>query len=578
MQFIDIEVYPNYLLVMFKRGDKFKYFQQYPGRRLSDNDRSTIKQTLSTHTTVGFNSLRYDLPLLVKAVNGASCEDLYKISKAIVENNRLPWQVASVPEHWDHIDIKEVAPGVMVSLKLYGGRIGSRKLQDLPIDPHSDISPEQRDALIEYCKNDVTVTDDLYQQIVSQLEMRKSMSQQYNINLMSKSDAQIAEAVLVSEIGDVQRPVDVKPSKYNPPKWMWFESDDLKHLFADVLQAEFNVSDKGKLLMPKVLNGRAVNVGNSKYKLGIGGLHSSEKSVAYHAGDRLLVDIDVASYYPAIILEQELYPPQCGRKFLSVYRKIVERRLEAKRKKDMVVANSLKITINGSFGKLGSQYSKLFAPDLFKQVTVTGQLALLMLIEHLEMSGIPVISGNTDGIVTNPTADQLPLLRNCVAMWESVTGYDMEETHYSSIHFRNVNNYIAITTDGKVKTKGCFASSGLMKNPQMPVVAQAVVNWLKDKTPIGKSIRAGKLLDYLTVRTVKGGGQWRGSYLGKVVRWYWSTDGDPITYVTNGNKVATSDGAKPLMELPESLPDDIDYQRYEQAAVELLEETGHGTI
>lgn len=331
MTFLDIEIFKNYFLVMFKRGDKFKYYEQHPGRRLSADAQRAIKQTLSTHTTVGFNSMRYDLPLIVKALNGASCEELYKISKAIVEDNRPARQVASIPPQWDHIDIKEVAPGVMVSLKLYGGRIGSRKLQELPIDPHSDISPEQRKVLIEYCKNDVTVTDDLYQQIVSQLDLRRSMSQQYNINLMSKSDAQIAEAVLVSEIGDVQRPVEVKPSRYNPPKWMWFESDELKQLFADVLQAEFRVSDKGSLLMPKALNGRKVKIGNSTYKLGIGGLHSSEKSVAYYAGDRLLVDIDVASYYPSIILEQELYPPQCGRKFLSVYRKIVKERLHAKK-------------------------------------------------------------------------------------------------------------------------------------------------------------------------------------------------------------------------------------------------------
>jgi len=55
-------------------------------------------------------------------------------------------------------------------------------------------------------------------------------------------------------------------------------------------------------------------------------------------------------------------------------------------------ANTLKTLLNGSFGKLGSRYSIFYAPTEMLQVTITGQLALLMLIEMMELCGIPVVS------------------------------------------------------------------------------------------------------------------------------------------------------------------------------------------
>ena len=112
------------------------------------------------------------------------------------------------------------------------------------------------------------------------------------------------------------------------------------------------------------------------------------------------MDCDVASYYPSIILNQGLCPANIGENFLRVYKKIVDERLKAKKEGDKVVSESLKIVINGSFGKFGSKFSALYAPEMLLQVTLTGQLALLMLIEKLENADIKVISANTDGVVS----------------------------------------------------------------------------------------------------------------------------------------------------------------------------------
>lgn len=580
MLFLDCEVYPNYFLVCAAGLDGSRaHFE-----RINDApfDRRALLAQLENRVTVGFNVLHFDLPLLALALKGASNIELYNASAALIKGTVHPWDVADVPDTWKRIDLKEIAPGVMVSLKLYGGRMHSEQLRDLPYPPDTRLTDAQITEVRAYCFNDLALTRDLYHALEGQIELRRSMSAQYGIDLMSKSDAQIAEAVLISDIesriGSKIRVVRARAQSfaYRPPAWLRFETPELRALFDEiVLCCRFPTNAAGVLEMPPELADRTISIGESVYRLGIGGLHSSEKSTHWHADEtHRLVDIDATSYYPSIILEQGLCPPQCGPAFLEIYRNIVERRIKAKAAGDKVTADSLKIAVNGSFGKLGSPYSKLYAPDLFKQVTITGQLALLMLIEHLESAGIPVVSANTDGIVTRPRVADNAMLENVIAYWEAVTGYSTEQTEYQSIYSRDVNSYFALKLDGSVKAKGAFSAGGLSKNPAAPVVYLSVIEHIQTGRPIEEIIRHGKIQDYLTVRTVNGGGKWRDKHLGKVVRWYWSTNGQPIRYATNGNKVSNSDGARPVMRMITGHPRDLDYDRYTKEAYRVLKSVG----
>lgn len=241
-------------------------------------------------------------------------------------------------------------------------------------------------------------------------------------------------------------------------------------------------------------------------------------------------------------------------------------------------ADAKKIAINGSFGKLGSMWSSLYAPKLMIQVTLTGQLALLMLIEQLEAHNIPVVSGNTDGIVIKCPKALVPTMHKAIAEWERATGFETEETAYKSLYSRDVNNYVAVKPDGKVKTKGAYAFAGLQKNPANTIVIEAVLAQLTKGTSVEATIRACKdMRKFVTVRKVAGGGQWGGMYLGKTVRWYYSTQvpaSVQIRYRTNGNKVSRSEGCMPLMELPEAVPSDINYDWYVREAHSILKEIG----
>lgn len=582
----DIETYVDYFLVMFRRVDRDepRAFEMYAGRPL---DIETIRRVLCNHRLVSFNGRNYDILILALALANATNAQLKRASDDIVLGGLKPLQFeekyeVQTPRYLDHIDLIEVAPG-MASLKIYGGRIHCKRMQDLPIEPDARIGADDRARLVSYCGNDLQTTIDLYNKLAPQLALRDTMSVEYGEDLRSKSDAQIAEAVIRSQVQKLTGRRVYKPDfamvdktfRYRAPSYIQYQTPQLQEVLRQVQAARFVVAGNGGVEMPKVLSAAKIAIGNSVYRMGIGGLHSCESTVSHIADDdTILVDRDVTSYYPAIILTQHLTPKHLGEPFLKVYRKIVRERLAAKAAGNKVVADSLKITINGSFGKFGSKYSALYSPNLMIQVTITGQLSLLLLIETLERRGIPVVSANTDGIVIKCPKAKYGLLNAIVLDWEIATGFETEETRYRALYSRDVNNYIAIGVDGKVKAKGAFAAAGLQKNPSNEVCIDAVTAYLRDGTPIEDTIDAcDDVRKFVTIRQVRGGAHKDGTYLGKAVRFYYAEhERGSINYVTNGNTVARTEGARPLMELPDELPFDIDYDFYCREAYAMLDD------
>jgi DNA polymerase elongation subunit (family B) len=583
---LDIEVFSNYFLASFKETitGKVIELEMHEDQPL---DTERLARLLRRHTIVTFNGASFDIPLVALALSGATCLQLKKAANVIINRNLRGWQffdayAIEMPKV-DHIDLIEVAPGI-ASLKIYGGRLHCPKMQDLPLDHEAMIEPEQRALLREYCRNDLDTTLALYNKLKPQIELRENMTKTSAVDLRSKSDAQIAEAVIASEVAKIsgrkiERP-EILPGtafRYSPPEFVRFNTPALQAKLEEILAAEFVVHDNGSVIEPPALKGATVAIGQGVYRLGIGGLHSSETSQAALADDEhLLVDRDVASYYPSIILRLGLMPKAMGESFLKVYQGIVDRRLLAKRSGDKIIADVLKIVVNGSFGKFGSKWSKLYSPDLLIQTTVTGQLCLLMLIESLESAGIQVVSANTDGIVIRCHKGDLQTMETAVKDWEQATGFDTEETPYRALYSRDVNNYIAIKTDGGVKLKGVYATGALAKNPVNEICNDAAVRWLRDGTSVDKTIReCNDIRKFVTIRSVKGGALKDGEYLGKAVRWYYALGvTGTIQYKTNGYNVARTDGARPLMDLPAAFPLDIDYDWYVRETLDILAAVG----
>lgn len=586
--FLDIEVYRNYFLALFmNEKGQVKRYEMFNGdtSRFPVDEIQLILESPEVEI-VTFNGNSYDIPVLTCALVEQDTEVVKKASDRIIKRNVRPWHFYKDEGYREpdvnHIDIIDVAPG-MVSLKLYGGRLNAPRLQELPIHHDAEITEDQIPVLRKYCRNDTEVTKILYEALEQQIELRRAMSEEYGIDLRSKSDAQIAEAVLKSEFkrltGDIPTKVELENDtfRYKPPAYIKFGTAPLQEVLRTVCEADMVVGDSGHVKMPKEIANLKIEIGQSRYKIGIGGLHSQESETAHFSDDEnVLLDRDVASYYPEMMLNMNMQPGGFGRHFNTVYRKILDERLVAKRAKEMVKSNSLKIVLNGTFGKTSNKYSTLYSPEFMIRTTITGQLTILMLIEALERCDIPVVSANTDGIVIKCPRDKRDILNIIVEKWERHTGLTTEETEYSALYSRDVNNYIAVKPDGTAKAKGVYGPVGLAKNPQNPICAEAVIAYLTKGKPVATTVRnCQDITKFLTLRTVNGGAEKDGEPLGKAIRWYYATGvKGAIHYATNGNTVPRSEGAKTLMDLPESLPKDIDYGWYIRECEEILMAVG----
>lgn len=621
----DTECYQNYWLCAFEDGE---YFEMYDGHPL---DIVRLAAKLRSIVAVTFNGNIYDMPIICLALQGATTQDLKRASDQIIVHGAKPWDVCRVFDWIDTIDLIEVKPG-QGSLKAYAGKMHSKRLQDLPITPDAWIDEAQRAQLRDYCMNgDIPATRDLLNAMKAQLALRADMSAEYGIDLRSKSDAQIAEAAMRAVLGYKPQAPYIAPGTqfyYRPPEWLRFQNLKLLEMLE---QNPFTVTASGGVQMTEVLENTVIRIGTSAYKMGIGGLHSMESTVAYRTDDQFeITDHDVASYYPSLILRTGIFPQQIGPRFAEIYEGWYKARLAAKRAGQKKKANSLKTLLNGTFGKLGNIWSIFYAPSEMIQVTVTGQLALLMLIEVLELNGVSVISANTDGIILRTPSALATRRAEVIKWWESVTGFETERTDYRLLAQADVNTYCAIQPDGTVKLKGRLAPpepgpSG-WPNPTGQVCIDAVVAYLKSGVPIEYTIMGcGDVRQFLHVRAVKGGGSWcpngkldpgtkvtqkfmraameaatgdekwrtadkgvlveaydvlaaanalESQYLGKVVRWYYARATKGCIVTPAGGQVAKAEGCKPLMTLPDALPADIDYAKYIADARAILAEIG----
>ncbi len=590
------------------------------------------------YTWVGFNSENFDRPLIALAMDPQyDVHGIKDLATIIIEDRLRSWQTYKQFNidfiEYDHIDLFEVVPGVMINLKTYAGRIGYKTMVDLPFHHDTDLTPAQCKVLETYCLNDLGVTEALFKTQQTELELRVEMSAEYNIDLRSKSDAQVAEAILKKRVGIGTGTKEIPRSvSYKAPDFIVTDSPVINEL-VDLLQRFPFVLNRGNgsPTAPQFLNDEVV-VGSGAYQCGVGGIHSTHDKCMYleATDDLLLSDFDVASYYPNIMLKAGLAPKlggDKGKKFLEEYRHIYEARMEAKRAGNKKVANALKICLNGTFGKLGSMFCSFYAPELMLAVTLTGQLNLLCVINELtKIKGVSVKSANTDGMLVAYKPNTRDKVLKVFAKNAKRTGFEYEETPYAKYAAKDVNNFVALKPDGKVKTKGLYTLNDpkenplyLMKNPTMDVCTRMVIDYMREGVIPNDSIdRYTDMKDFVAIRNVKGGGiqfdgykkvddwvetepgNWRrpewsslkasvkrksrpppvdvgvgGIPFGRVARWYMTTnDMPPLSYLSNNSQVPKTEGARICMTLPDELPKDLNKQWYIDEAYEILESIG----
>ena len=583
----DIETYPNFFLVSFENfnGDRV-YFRSDLGFSVD-----VLQRFMQKITIYGFNSAHFDLPVCAALRKNMTMEQVeeqaYEMGQEIINFHNGPaWMVNKKYglkrgwETWyDHYDIKDPTFGAH-SLKFYGAVIDAPTIQDLPYPHHSFLNQDEKDEVFKYCWNDVNTTISLRTRIDDAITIRKDLGARFGVNLVSQSDAKVAENVLLQArelaTGEkLENPSQTgawtpqRPMRYDVPEYLTFQTDVMKDLIGLISETEFFLRDTMKISLGP-LAGRIVSFKPSyTYKFGIGGLHSQENRITHRATeDMLLIDIDVASYYPNIIMRNGYHPENYGPMYLDVYGGIIKQRITAKRAGDKLLANGLKIPLNSSFGKLAEQHSALFSPNLSLGICLTGQLGLLMLIESLNIADFEVVSANTDGVVTKIPVSRLEEFRAIYADWEERTGYEMEETHYSALFSRDVNSYVAIGTDGSVKAKGEYSSYGLgalqAKCPNAQICKDAVIAYLKDGVSARDTIMAeNDIRKFLVATNVKGGAIFKGEKVGKVARFYYSDNANDTIFRSDGrSRVPNATGVNLAMSIPSSIPDDLSRDAY----------------
>jgi len=575
----DFETLPNYTVVGFKDVDSGRRKQF---RRNEPDAPARLREfMLQPDTTfVGFNNHSFDDVIVDAFCAGRTELEIKRIADALIVRRLKPWvarrQFNLAPVPFDSIDLIEVAPS-FVGLKAYGARMHMPKLQDMPLAHDAEVNDEQKQQIDEYNWNDLDTTEELLRRLDSELLLRVDMSRRYGVDMRSKSDSQMAEAAYIATLKLKRQDVPVpKTIRYAPPGFLCFNNEYLRALLKRVSEHTFRMNPlSGHVILPDFLGEELVGFNGGVYQLGVGGIHSAhDRKVCHVAGeDYVICDIDAESFYPSLILLAGMYPEAVGSKFLDEYRKIYDKRIEAKRTGDKATNETLKISLNGTFGKLASKYSVLYAPEFMLAVTLTGQFTLLMLIERLEQVEAVTLSANTDGIAVGYPRKIEETVKNVVKAFELHTGLRFEFTPYRALAMKDVNNYIAVKPDRSLKEKGIYAPLSLKKNATAGVCAAAVGQWLARGTAFAETIKNAPFVDFISARNVTGGGEQMGNYLGKVVRWYQSNDPalEPIRYKTNGNKVPKSDGARACMTIdPQGEhPADLDYEWYITEAVKI---------
>lgn len=232
------------------------------------------------------------------------------------------------------------------------------------------------------------------------------------------------------------------------------------------------------------------------YVYGTGGIHMSIESETVKADDEwTIIDADVTSMYPSISIANNVYPEHLGITFCKVYKGLFEER--GRYPKGSGPNGAIKLALNSVYGKSNSEFSPLYDPKYTLTITINGQLCLSMLAEQLIGMGCKMIQCNTDGVTALVPRSKVDDYYQITKKWEETVGLKLEYAVYSMMALADVNNYLAIYEDGKVKSKGRyevahFEKLGWSKNHSAMIVPKAVLDYVVYGKDIEETIRNHK--------------------------------------------------------------------------------------
>jgi hypothetical protein len=531
------------------------------------------------HYWVGYNNLRFDSQIIEWILRN---HDHWHEYSALELTAKIAQKAADViddanydvfpefREEWmtlKQIDLFKVNhydnKNRMVSLKRLEFEMDLENIEEMPIH-HSktNMTDEEIQLTKDYCRNDVMATYEFYKVTTgntehplykgnNQIELRQDIQEEFGIPCLNYSDSKIGDEmikkfyceekkILYSDLpkkGLFRTEVNVKHCIAN---YVEFQTKELKEFLKRIRKEVLTIKDDFK---------ESVQFYDNTYTFAKGGLHTENGPKIFEADDsNIIVDWDVSSYYPAIIINNGRFPYHLGPEFLRGYKTMFDKRLELKplAKKDKKIkgiVGALKLAVNSVYGKSSDMQSWIYDRQLTMFTTITGELSLLMLIEAYELAGIHVISANTDGVTIMVKKTHIEKMHEINKWWMELTSYELERTDYQKIIFSTVNDYLAIKTDGEIKKKGDFLTDfELHKNKSARVVPIALERWFVNGVPVADTIHNHtNIYDFCLRQKASKDFHYEGhskdgkTIYNKLIRYYVSNTGEKLLKVKNEN-------------------------------------------
>lgn len=599
VQTFDAEIYPNFAMIGFRdyQTGEVRQFTSEPTIGASFADlRGWFADRASDTLFISFNGLAYD-NVMCKAIIAEGVEDpsaLFDLSCRTIQTERVRQERIGDELSLDLLAIAGGAKAKLGSLKECGIKMDFRRLEELPYPFDSVLTVDQMRHVASYNELDLEITSMVAATMAPAINGRIAITTTYGCDVLNRHDAGLAEKVVASRL------FHGKPSYC--PQTTWFlhgrsltDGFHFTHPELIALRDRIAAWQMRFSVIERIENGEVVKsidggdfadelkIGDVVYRLGVGGLHSQDDAAIFDTEDNFrLIDFDVASFYPALIINHRLAPAHLSKRhFLETFTALRDARLVEKAAGNTALSDGLKVAVNSVFGKTKSAYSWLLDPIMSVTITVKGQLTLLKFVDLVaDLDGVSVVSANTDGLTLRVRDDIADIIIDAMREMAASMGLELDQTEYAKICRRDVNNYVAVTKSGKIKGKGSYGrdKSNLGKKAVNRIVVEAVQRFLLDDVAVAETIRGCRsITEFVNYFKCNKGyviTDPAGREYGKIARWYIGTGGvhlDKRKVAADGKLTQLVErGACVINDLPGGFPEDVDYSAYEAMADDLI--------
>ena len=425
---------------------------------------------------IGYNSHSYDSNVMRAYLQG---KNPYHVSKAIIESDDrgLVYKMFDTKKTpLFGMDLYQDNRGF--SLKEHSAFMGINiKETDVDFDLDRELTEEEQVLNELYCKNDVLATEKRFEQNIGMLVAKAAIALYFGLDKMALS---MTNANLTAELLGAEKTPDRgdELDKYELPEGFEIESETILNAF---MKDEFEANDKGHASISLDVPRRDVTE-----VLGVGGIHGAKESFIhvgkFHARD-------VGSLYPNTMVLFDYLSRNIPEDKRHIYQMLLDERMEAKYSNKefteikgvkiptKLLINGYKLPLNTKYGAMGAEFNKLYDPRMRLLVCITGQMAMWDLLEKIE-DHATIIQSNTDAHYYIPFSEEDEKAIDEIANdWMKRTGYTLDDDPFKAIFQKDVNNYLAVTSDGKVKFKGAIGLTNGLKVSKA-IVSNAFINYV----------------------------------------------------------------------------------------------------